>query len=373
MICPWEKTPGKYRIPATPALQENYPAISDSCTTVSYRIKNNTFAATGAGTMRTVKKIFSPEPENRTDTAAKPGLRAYHAAAHFAVFSGCQVPVAVLCIAVLHICIMTGCSHEIPDFPGGTMTSVTFRLPDYPNETHPPLVGWHIETVSRGITRTQFIPAETDCITMDIPAGKAIPFLCYPITGTQDYPVRFFRPGGCIYPYQTTAEWQNGYTAAILARLQTLPASSTDRNRINRICDRFNWAKLTSLITKQQTAATGNSTYYSPWLIDTEKLSAAILSGKATSRSLSVQKTVTIQIQTPANAPVYCPYIPEHPPLIPANGGTVTLTAVDCTGSPSVHQENQFLQQNKILLCRPDKYRQTGLVITEIERYTGIQ
>ena len=195
MICPWEKTPGKYRIPATPALQENYPAISDSCTTVSYRIKNNTFAATGAGTMRTVKKIFSPEPENRTDTAAKPGLRAYHAAAHFAVFSGCQVPVAVLCIAVLHICIMTGCSHEIPDFPGGTMTSVTFRLPDYPNETHPPLVGWHIETVSRGITRTQFIPAETDCITMDIPAGKAIPFLCYPITGTQDYPVRFFRPG----------------------------------------------------------------------------------------------------------------------------------------------------------------------------------
>ena len=313
--------------------------------------------------MRTVKKIFSPEPENRTDTAAKPGLRAYHAAAHFAVFSGCQVPVAVLCIAVLHICIMTGCSHEIPDFPGGTMTSVTFRLPDYPNETHPPLVGWHIETVSRGITRTQFIPAETDCITMDIPAGKAIPFLCYPITGTQDYPVRFFRPGGCIYPYQTTAEWQNGYTAAILARLQTLPASSTDRNRINRICDRFNWAKLTSLITKQQTAATGNSTYYSPWLIDTEKLSAAILSGKATSRSLS----------TPTNAPVYCPYIPEHPPLIPANGGTVTLTAVDCTGSPSVHQENQFLQQNKLLLCKPDKYRQAGLVITEIERYTGIQ
>lgn len=276
-------------------------------------------------------------------------------------------------------CLATSCSHPSGKdlepqelLPGWKKETVTITLPDYPAASHPSLAGWKIIYWNEAGGHSQFVsPSQKEVfLTMEKNISAAI--LCYPLTTLDEATVSFFHPAACIYPYSNTATWEEGFTAEIF--FQLAQNESLQELRSSPLL-RFNWPRLTQQVTKRFQQAQEKGKIFSPWFLQQDVLKADIQQGIASTRSIKQENLLEIEVtelyqeeistaasQETFSQNLYYRYIPL---------GTVQdAIFVPQNEDFTLHQENAFLQENKIVSLFTKKNQKPLLVTIGIERYT---
>ena len=280
--------------------------------------------------------------------------------------------VGALILAV--VCLETGCSLPSGNFepvellPGWKKETVEITLPEYPAETHPPLVGWKILYWNQDGGSTQYLSANQQQLSITMEKNIPTAILCYPLTAVAESTVSFFHPAGCIYPYSHQASWEEGFTAETF--FQLAQSKSLEDLQSSPLL-RFNWSRLTQQITKKLQQAQEKGTIFSPWFLQQELLKAHIQQGTASTRSIkteTLQQLEQTELQEQARQQeatpkqLYYRYIPL---------GTVQETIYfPQTEGYTIHQENAFLCEDEIVSCFTKKNQKPVLVTIGIERYT---
>ena len=152
-------------------------------------------------------------------------------------------------------CLSTSCSHPSGKsfepqelLPGWKKETVHITLPEYPAESHPTLSGWKIIYWNEAGGDVQFIAPSQQEISITMEKNIPAAVLCYPLTTMDDATVSFFHPAGCIYPYSTTARWEEGFTAETFFQL----AQSKSFHQLSSSpLLHFNWPRLTQQVAKK--------------------------------------------------------------------------------------------------------------------------
>lgn len=281
-------------------------------------------------------------------------------------------------------------SSALELIPGWPQETVEIHLPAYPGETHPPLAGWKLAYLQGGQQKTEILPASTASVHLSLDKNQPTAVLFYPLTQLQGQPAHFFRPAGCVYPYNREASWLEGFTAEILFQLAK---SMSPEELATSPASRFNWPRLTQQAGKLAQKAMDKGTVFSPWLLQAGLLKDAILQGTATTKNIK-QHTVSqipleeivMQEQPAGNGDssqvtlrkIYYRYIPlgfiptEKIPVESVSVEQDSLQlAVPLQENYSLHGENAFLMGDRIFILFTKKNQKPALVTTGIERYTG--
>ena len=108
----------------------------------------------------------------------------------------------------------------------------------------------------------EFRPAGGEAVLLEFRKNRPAAVLAY-LPGSP-------RPSGAIYPYTEELDGRDGFAAEILWELYNEDRGYTESEKENvRL---FNWHKLIEALREQD----------DPWLVDSDKVKAAILSGKFT-------------------------------------------------------------------------------------------
>lgn len=285
--------------------------------------------------------------------------------------------VVLLILAVT--CLVTSCSHPSSRvlepqelLPGWSKETVTITLPDYPVASHPPLAGWKIIYWNESGSHSLFVSPNQQKVSLTMKKNIPAAILCYPLTTVAEATVRFFHPAACIYPYNNTATWEEGFSAELFFQLAQKKSLQELRNSPLL---RFNWPRLTQQVIKRFQQAQEKGKIFSPWFLQQNGLKADIQQGKASTRSIKQENILEIkateldkkEISTTASRevfsqPLYYRYIPlgtvQDTIFVPQNEGF------------TLHQENAFLQENNIVSLFTKKNQKPVLVTIGIERYT---
>lgn len=295
--------------------------------------------------------------------------------------------IGIICLLV----VSSGCSF-VPGkssaaelIPGWLQETVEIHLPRYPAETHPPLIGWQVHFIQGGQAKSQEIGAGNTSVHLTLDKNQPTAVLFYPLTQLQGQPTSFFRPAGCIYPYNRTASWMEGFAAEIFFQLAR---SKSQEELISSPLSRFNWPRLTQQVHKVSQKEEDKDVVFSPWFLREELLKTAILQGTTSTRSIRTHsitelplEEIVMEKQPPGHEgnasgtqnKIYYRYIPLEPiPLKHLSDGSHTLAAPLRKGY-ILHGENAFLIGSKIFTLFARKNQKPVLVTTGIERYTGRQ
>ena len=278
-------------------------------------------------------------------------------------------------------CLATSCSHPSGQafepqelIPGWKKETVHITLPNYPVESHPPLAGWKIMYWNEDGGDLQFLAPSQQEVSITMEKNIPAAIVCYPLTTMGDNTVSFFHPAGCIYPYSTTASWEEGFTAETF--LQLAQSKSVHQLKSSPLL-RFNWTRLTQQVTKKFQQAQEKGSVFSPWFLQQELLKTDIQQGNASTRSIKQEALLKVEctelhqeeIITPAPSnqkkdpkPLYYRYIPL--------GQVQENIHFPKTEGYSLHPENAFFQLDRIVSCFTKKNQKPVLVTIGIERYT---
>ncbi len=302
---------------------------------------------------------------------------------------GLLVGGAVSSIPMLAVLWSAGCSFSpgkspaMELLPGWETETVEFFLPAYPVETHPPLAGWKLVYHRGGRTQTRHLGHQERSVHLEVDKNQGTAVLFYPLTEVRGRTVSFFRPAGCVYPYNRKATWQEGFTAEILWQLVKSRATQDPTTVYIR---QFNWPRLTQQLDKKAQDALERGEPFSPWFLQAEELKSDIVQGTVSVRKIrhhpleeEIQREELIFKRAGAGhgkaAPhgsqaageigrtLYYRYIPlgtvQEKIVFPQNIGY------------TVHGENAFLAGNQIVSVFTKKNQKPVLATTDIERYTG--
>ena len=264
---------------------------------------------------------------------------------------------------LIPVLLLSACSQETRLHSPSPQKAQVFYLPEYP-ENYPPLAGWKTVLFSQGTIQTKFLPPQTKEVEFIVKRNNVTPFLAYPITETpfSEESATFFFPAGCIYPYTTRSAWTDGYGAQLaMELLQRFP---TEHKRIHS----FNWNKLQAFIQKKSQDYKAKDKFFSPWLINKEKLISDILRGKATTYSFQFAETASVPVSTAGLGQLYYRYIPQLPVI--AEQDITVLVTVPKEENFSHSEDNMYLTEKGIFSVMGRK-NQNGLLVTrQIEEYT---
>ena len=252
---------------------------------------------------------------------------------------------------------------------------VLITLPEYPADTHPELAGWLVKTRLNGKTEYLQIEPNEKVIEVNLQKNKASPVLVWPVISEEktDSRIIFFHPAGCIYPYNTKATWNAGFSSHILDTLieQTVEINISDKIDF---LSRFNWNKLQANIEEKEKKALSKNENFNPWHLNKEIILKAISSGNFSSHQIKEKDKINIQINLDnQNQNIYSKYVPINVTKINQTDkdvsfeATVTFSKDKYTTNP----ENQFLQNNYLIeVIIVNKKSKPRLAITELARYT---
>ena len=271
-------------------------------------------------------------------------------------------------------CLATSCSHPSGKalepqelLPGWKKETVTITLPEYPAASHPPLAGWIISYWNEAGGHSQFISSGQQELFLTMEKNIPAAILCYPLTTVDGATVSFFHPAACIYPYSSTATWEEGFAAEIFFQLAQ---EKSPQELSSSPLLRFNWPRLTQQVAKRFRQAQEKGRVFSPWFLQQEALKADIQQGRASTRSIKQESILELErTELHQNGPtdslqqnLYYRYIPL---------GTVQERIYfPKTEGYSLHPENAFLQETEIVSCFTKKNQKPVLATIGIERYT---
>lgn len=300
--------------------------------------------------------------------------------------------IACLLVASSGCSFVPGKSAALELIPGWPQETVEIHLPAYPAETHPPLAGWQLVYLQGGQQKTETLPASTASVHLSLDKNQPTAVLLYPLTQLQGQPAVFFRPAGCVYPYNREASWLEGFTAEILFQLAK---SMSPEELATSPVSRFNWPRLTQQAGKLAQQAMNKGRSFSPWFLQAQPLKAAILQGTANTKSIRQHSVSHIpleeivmekQPQTKEDShqglpeKIYYRYIPAGSisagsipaEIIPRETAFPQLS-VPLQEDYSIHSENAFLMEDRIFTLFARKNQKPALVTTGIEGYTERQ
>ena len=211
----------------------------------------------------------------------------------------------LVCSALFFTAILSGC-HFIADI--SDEESLVIKFPDWPpsfsSDLYPPLSRWRV-TVN---TITDFIDFTTDESYVKVIFKKNQPacILAQPVTLLETgEETTYFKPAGYIYPYsfaqntKTTAQWEQGFIAAIMNRIinSKLETGVTD-SHIKEFLTGFNWIKAEENIENkiQKSRLNTDTPYFNPWLIDSAKLLDNLCYGNFKSSYLNLTGTTDFNL-----------------------------------------------------------------------------
>lgn len=182
------------------------------------------------------------------------------------------IPAAWALAAVLSACVRLSAPC---DLPWQYTQTIQAQLPDYPSETHPPVLCWSVYWYDGAAVQRQTVFPDSTGLELTVPKNKVCPIVFYPCTRLHDdsggSAVRaFFRPAAALYPVMPDTAWEQGPAGELLLRLLSAGNAS-----VQTYCSRFNWLRLHEAIIKKTSEAQGTDCP-DPWRIDTEQLLAAI-------------------------------------------------------------------------------------------------
>ena len=287
--------------------------------------------------------------------------------------------VGALILAV--VCLETGCSLPSGNFepvellPGWKKETVEITLPEYPAETHPPLVGWKILYWNQDGGSTQYLSDNQQQLSITMEKNIPTAILCYPLTAVAESTVSFFHPAGCIYPYSHQASWEEGFTAETFFQL----AQSKSLQQLSSSpLLRFNWPRLTQQVIKKVQQAQEKGSIFSPWFLQQELLKADIQQGTASTRSIKQETLQEVELTELYHGEIIATDASEHTksfqePLyyryIPL-GQVQESIHFPKTEGYTLHQENAFFQTDRIVSCFTKKNQKPVLATIGVERYT---
>ena len=240
---------------------------------------------------------------------------------------------------LIPVLLLSACSQETGLHSPSPRQAQVFYVPEYP-ENYPPLTGWKTVLFSQGTIQTKFLPPQTKEVEFIVKRNNVTPFLAYPITETpfSEESETFFFPAGCLYP--------------------------TEHKRIQS----FNWNKLQAFIQKKSQDYKDKDKFFSPWLINKEKLISDILRGKATTYSFQFAETASVPVSAAGLGQLYYRYIPQLPVI--AEQDITVLVTVPKEENFSHSEDNMYLTEKGIFSVMGRK-NQNGLLVTrQIEEYT---
>lgn len=282
-------------------------------------------------------------------------------------------------------CLSTSCSHPSGKsfepqelLPGWKKETVHITLPEYPAESHPSLAGWKIIYWNEAGGDVQFLAPSQQEVSITMKKNIPATILCYPLTSMGNDTVSFFHPAGCIYPYSTTARWEEGFTAETFCQL----AQSKSLQQLSSSpLLHFNWPRLTQQVTKKFQQAQEKGSIFSPWFLQQELIKANIQQGTASTRSIKQETLQEVELTELHHGEIIATDSSEHTksfqePLyyryIPL-GQVQESIHFPKTEGYNLHPENAFWQSNRIVSCFTKKNQKPVLATIGVERYTNKQ
>ncbi|MCR5290230.1 MAG: hypothetical protein K6E51_09590 [Treponema sp.] len=195
--------------------------------------------------------------------------------------------------------------------------SYTCILPDFAD-----CVQWYIEWT--GIeSGSCTIDGKQHSVTLSIPKNHVMAIQAYPITQHGNCLTSVYYPAGCVYPFETVATWQGGYTATMLSSIYK---ASTSRDETASFCNSFNWRRFTQTLIEKEQKST--QTFYNPWLLDKQTIINAITSHTFTVYKLSLKniESLTLSEVAPGHT-LRSRYIPEQDWITQTDTYTICTTA----------------------------------------------
>lgn len=272
--------------------------------------------------------------------------------------------------------IFWGCSHQIEIYSKNE--TVEFKLPEYPQSTHPTLLHWEVSIINKDGKSIQKVDANKKSFEICLLKNQPTAIICQPITKLNtllDEKVAFFHPAGCVYPAEMNITWHGGFVANIFESLVQGNNYNFDPFE-ERFISLFNWKKFTNNIYLKYQKALLTNEYFNPWCIDKEKILLAINSNQFNTYSIKERKYETKEFyiepinEINSTLKLYSRFIlhPEITCSVKENKIFCTIPYTKSTTPYIVNPENIFLFDNQLIKILSNKNGQVILAITGFEQ-----
>ncbi len=200
-------------------------------------------------------------------------------------------------------------------FGGG---SVAFSLPEWDESFGVGLEYWLIKTSDGSGEKSVLAGNVSRSVSLEVDFEKVTAIVAYPITNIDaDADSPFFKPAGCIYPYQDAISYVQGFPSEILREFYAANAHFSP-SEISAAAKQFNWQKLTQTVEAKSEEAERNfeeaaqkniqenaasvsgsltahnsesTTFYNPWNCDHDAIFSGIQNGSFSASYLNQTKS----------------------------------------------------------------------------------
>lgn len=203
--------------------------------------------------------------------------------------------IALFFLTLMSLVLLTSCAVARPP-------EYQLELPAWPPENNPSwpsLDCWLVEETASEGTSTRIIPSQSHHTLIQLNRQEPVAVLVYPITEE----LSFFKPAGCILPYNTELSWEQGFSADTLKKLYGA-CSENSTSATRDFASRFNWSKFSLALDDYQLT----QELYNPWLLDQYAIIKSILKEEFSKTSLS-QKKCSVSVLP---YPLFCDYVPQN-------------------------------------------------------------
>ncbi|MBD5410017.1 MAG: hypothetical protein HDR53_02905 [Treponema sp.] len=172
--------------------------------------------------------------------------------------------------------------------------SVAFSLPEWDDSLGVGLEYWLIKTSDGRGERSVLAGNVSRTVTLEVDFDRVTAILAYPITSIDaNHNAPFFKPAGCIYPYQETISYLQGFSSEILWELYACNANYA-LDEISALAKQFNWQKFAQTVEAKYEEAEKNpedKQYYNPWNCNHDTIFSGIQNGSFSTSYINQAKS----------------------------------------------------------------------------------
>ena len=137
--------------------------------------------------------------------------------------------------------------------------SVSFSLPEWDESLGVRLEYWRVRTSDGSGEKSVLAGNLSRSVTLDVDFEKVTAIVAYPITNIDaDDASPFFKPAGCIYPYQDAMSYLHGFSSELLREFYAYNANYSP-DEVSTFAKKFNWQKFMSIIEAKAQEAKNNA------------------------------------------------------------------------------------------------------------------
>lgn len=172
--------------------------------------------------------------------------------------------------------------------------NVEFSLPEWDESLGIGLEYWLVKTYDGRGEQSVLAGNVGRTVTLEVDFERVTAILAYPITNIDaNHNAPFFKPAGCIYPYQETISYLHGFSSEILRELYVCNANYAS-DEISALAKQFNWQKFMQTVEAKSEEAEKNpedKKYYNPWNCNHDIIFSGIQNGSFSTSYINQAKS----------------------------------------------------------------------------------